>query len=58
MSGGVGNMCFRSSGCGLGLKKQKSHTYLGQLLGVRQIVDSDGQEDIEKRIFWGAAKEK
>lgn len=57
MSGRVGNVCFRSSSCGLSLKKQKFHTYLGQLLGICQIVNSNSQEDIQERIFWGA-KEK
>lgn len=43
---------------GQSLKKQKSRTYLGQLLGVCQVVNSDSQEDIQERVFWGAAKEK
>jgi len=51
-------MCSTSSSRGLSLKKQKTRTYLGQLLGVRQVVNSDSQEDIQERIFWGAAKEK
>lgn len=49
-------MCFTSSSCGLSLKKQKFHTYLGQLLGICQIVNSNSQEDIQERIFWGAKK--
>lgn len=36
----------------------KSHTssckeilYLSELLGIREVIDSDGQEDVEKRVW-------
>lgn len=54
----VCNVCCGSSSYGLSLKNQKPRTYLGQLLGICQIVHGDSQEDVQERICWGAAKEK
>lgn len=51
-------MCCGSSSYGLSLKNQKPRTYLGQLLGICQIVHGDSQEDVQERICWRAAKEK
>lgn len=61
-----GNPCLKSvcnayrgsSSYGLSLKNQKPRTYLGQLLGICQIVHGDSQEDVQERICWGTAKEK
>lgn len=53
-----GSLCFRSSSCGPSLKNQESRTYLGQLLGIGQVVNGDGQEDVQECICWGVAKEK
>lgn len=43
-------MCCGSSSYGLSLKNQKPRTYLGQLLGICQIVHGDSQEDVQERI--------